>query len=156
MATLLEIGPACTGPAHVRPNFGTLPIDRTLRLLGATNLRLSLFAFESIPGRMSPARLRDIVRQVIDDDRIAFELDDGRIGALVYGWRPPGAPDSWVEDRTIDRLDWALGGPDASDDAIEVYASHRWSAELSDAADIGAALAFATPVGRPAPVLAYA
>jgi hypothetical protein len=166
VATVLEIDDSSTDTAETflpgdfrpfdRPRFGTLPIDRTLRLLGATNVRLSLFTFESLPGRMSPARLREIVGRVVDDDGVAFELEDGRVGALVYGWRPPGAPDSWVEDRTIDRVVWALGGPDSSHDLIELYASHRWSAELSDAADIGAALAFAAPVAKRARLAAYA
>lgn len=121
-------------------------LGRVLRLLGSANLRLSLFSFETLPGAVTTAQLFSAVEAAVDDAGLAFELDDGRVGALVYGWRPPDADDSWVEDRTLARLDWAFGGPRSSADFVDVYAVHRWSGELSDGNDIKAALAFGEPV----------
>lgn len=126
------------GPDGFLPAHSSL--RRVLGLLGSTNIRLSLFSFESLPGAMTTGALFSAVEKAVDDFGLAFGLDDGRVGALVYGWRPPNADDSWVEDRTLARLDWALGGPLSSADMVDVYAVHRCSSELSDSTDVAAAL----------------
>lgn len=126
------------GPDGLLPAHSSL--SRVLGLLGTANLRLSLFSFETLPGAMSANSLFSAVEKAVDDSGLAFALNDGRVGALVYGWRPPNADDSWVEDRTLARLDWALGGPFASVDIVDVHAVHRCSSEISDSGDVAAAL----------------
>ena len=76
------------------------------------------------------------------------ELDDGRIGALVYGWRPPGTGDDWVESRTLARLDWALGGPNTAGGIVDVYAIHSPSSEIATDADVLGLLSLAMRVER--------
>ena len=127
-AGLSAVGPAENLPAHKS-------LRRILKLLQSVNVRLSLFMFEALPGAIAPYVLFSAVESAVDDSGLAFELEDGRIGALVYGWRPPGAGDDWVESRTLSRLDWALGGPDAADALIDVYSVHRSSDEIASDED---------------------
>lgn len=138
---LTAIGPEAELPAHKS-------LRRVLRLLHAVNVRLSVFTFETLPGAMNSRELFSVVEAVVDDSGLAFELDDGRIGALVYGWRPPGVEDNWVESRTLARLDWALGGPDSARNMIDVYAIHSASSEIATDTDVLGLLAMATPVER--------
>ena len=120
---------AVPGPAGPLPAHKSL--RRVLSLLHAVNVQLSLFTFEALPGTMSRQALFSAVESAVDDSGLAFEAEDGRIGALVYGWRPPGANDSWVESRTLARLDWALGVPNASRDFVDCHAIHRPSDEVA-------------------------
>ena len=138
---LSTIGPEGELPAHKS-------LRRVLRLLHAVNVRLSVFTFETLPGIMNSRALFSAVETAVDDSGLAFELDDGRIGALVYGWRPPSVGDDWVESRTLARLDWALGGPNAARDIVEVYAIHGASSEIATDSDVLGLLALATPVKR--------
>ena len=138
---LSTIGPNSELPAHKS-------LRRVLRLLHAVNVRLSVFSFETLPGTMNSRELFSAVESAVDDSGLAFELDDGRIGALVYGWRPPGVEDSWVESRTLSRLDWSLGGPDTAREVIDVYAIHTASSEIASDEDMLGLLALATPVDR--------
>ena len=134
-------GPDGKLPAHQS-------LCRVLKLLSSVNIRLSLFSFETLPGAMARGSLFSAVERAVDDTGLAFELNDGRVGALVYGWRPPNAEDSWVEDRTLARLDWALGGPLSSAELIDVYAVHRWSSEVADGHNAAALLSLGEPVRR--------
>jgi hypothetical protein len=138
---LSAVGPEADLPAHKS-------LRRVLRLLHAVNVRLSVFTFETLPGTMKSHELFSAVETAVDDSGLAFELDDGRIAALVYGWRPPGVGDNWVESRTLSRLDWALGGPDAARHIVDVYATHRPSSEIATDGDVLAMLAVATPIER--------
>lgn len=138
---LTAIGPEEKLPAHKS-------LRRVLRLLHAVNIRLSVFTFETLPGAMNSRELFSAVEAAVDDSGLAFELDDGRIGALVYGWRPPGVEDNWVESRTLARLDWALGGPDAARNLIDVYAIHTGSSEIATDGDVLGLLTLAGPVER--------
>lgn len=142
-----------TGATSDLPSIGhegKLPahksLRRVLRLLHAVNVRLSVFTFETLPGTMHSRELFSAVETAVDDSGLAFELDDGRIGALFYGWRPSGVGDDWVESRTLTRLDWALGGPDAARDPIDVYAVHGTSSEIATDSDILGLVAQARPV----------
>lgn len=134
-------GPDGALPAHQS-------LSRVLKLLRSVNIKLSLFSFETLPGAMTKGTLFSAVERAVDDTGLAFELNDGRVGALVYGWRPPNVEDSWVEDRTLSRLDWALGGPLSSADLVDVYAVHRWSSSVADGHDAAALLSLGTPVHR--------
>ncbi len=125
-------------------------LARILRLLHSVNVRLSLFLFETLPGASDQDALRCAAEEAVDDCGITFELDDGRIGALVYGWRPPGADDRCIESRTLERLTWALGGPDVLSERIEVRAIHRRSSELSCPSDLAHLLSLAHPLGAAA------
>lgn len=138
---LSTVGPEAELPAHKS-------LRRVLRLLHAVNVRLSVFTFETLPGTMKSHELFSAVEAAVDDSGLAFELDDGRIAALVYGWRPSGVEDSWVESRTLARLDWSLGGPDAARDLVEVYAIHSPSSEIASDCDVLGLLALASPVDR--------
>lgn len=138
---LSAVGPEAELPAHKS-------LRRVLRLLHAVNVRLSVFTFETLPGTMKSHELFSAVETAVDDSGLAFELDDGRIAALVYGWRPPGVEDSWVESRTLARLDWSLGGPDSARNIVDVYASHSPSSEIATDSDVLGMLALATPVER--------
>lgn len=133
-------------PASALPAHNSL--TRVLSLLGSANLRLSLFSFEALPGAMTVNDLFYAVENAVDDSGLAFILDNGCVGALVYGWRPPNADDSWVEDRTLSRLDWALGGPLASMDLVDVHAVHRSSSELSSSSDVAAMLSCSNRIHR--------
>lgn len=139
-------GLSTIGPVGELPAYRSL--RRVLRLLHAVNVRLSVFTFETLPGVMNSRELFSAVETAVDDSGLAFELDDGRIGALVYGWRPPGVEDDWVESRTLARLDWALGGPDAARNLIDVYAIHSPSTEIATDGDVLGLLALAGPVER--------
>ena len=97
---------------------------------------------------MKSHELFSAVETAVDDSGLAFELDDGRIAALVYGWRPPGVEDSWVESRTLARLDWSLGGPNAARNLVDVYAIHSQSSEIATDSDVLGLLAMAIPVER--------
>lgn len=123
-------------------------LSRVLKLLRSVNIKLSLFSFETLPGAMTKGSLFSVVERAVDDAGLAFELNDGRVGALVYGWRPPNAEDSWVEDRTLSRLDWALGGPLSSADLVDIYAVHRWSSAVADGHDAASLLSLGEPVRR--------
>jgi hypothetical protein len=138
---LSAVGPEADLPAHKS-------LRRVLRLLHAVNVRLSVFTFETLPGMMKSHELFSAVETAVDDSGLAFELDDGRIAALVFGWRPSGVQDSWVESRTLSRLDWSLGGPDAALNVVDVYAAHRPSSEIATDSDVLAMLAVATQVER--------
>jgi|GEM_PF-1099832 hypothetical protein len=138
---LSAVGPEAELPAHKS-------LRRVLRLLHAVNVRLSVFSFETLPGMMNSHELFSAVEAAVDDSGLAFKLDDGRIAALVYGWRPPGVQDNWVESRTLARLDWSLGGPDAARDLVDIYAAHGPSSEIATDSDVLAMLAVATPVER--------
>lgn len=138
---LSAVGPEADLPAHKS-------LRRVLRLLHAINVRLSVFTFETLPGTMKSHELFSAVETAVDDSGLAFELDDGRIAALVYGWRPSGVEDSWVESRTLARLDWSLGGPDAARDLVDVYAIHRSSSEIASDCDLLGLVALASPVER--------
>lgn len=126
--SLAAIGPAERLPAHKS-------LRRILGLLQSANVRLSLFIFEALPGAISRHILFSAVESAVDDSGLAFGLEDGRIGALVYGWRPPGAGDDWVESRTLSRLDWALGGPNSAEHIIDVYSVHSPSEEIASDED---------------------
>ena len=141
---LSAVGPDADLPAHKS-------LRRVLRLLHAVNVRLSVFSFETLPGTMKSHELFSAVEAAVDDSGLSFELDDGRIGALVYGWRPPGVRDNWVESRTLARLDWSLGGPDAARDIVDVYAAHGPSSQIATDSDVLAMLAVAKQVERFAP-----
>tara|TARA_R110000868_G_scaffold411266_1_gene702591 strand:+ start:4168 stop:4677 length:510 start_codon:yes stop_codon:yes gene_type:complete len=138
---LSVIGPDSELPAHKS-------LRRVLRLLHAVNVRLSVFTFETLPGTMNSRELFSAVETAVDDSGLAFELDDGRIGALVYGWRPPGTGDDWVESRTLARLDWALGGPNTAGGIVDVYAIHSPSSEIATDADVLGLLSLAMRVER--------
>ena len=138
---LSTVGPEAELPAHKS-------LRRVLRLLHAVNVRLSVFTFETLPGTMKPHELFSAVETAVDDSGLAFELDDGRIGALVYGWRPPGTGDDWVESRTLARLDWALGGPNTAGGIVDVYAIHSPSSEIATDADVLGLLSLAMRVER--------
>jgi hypothetical protein len=138
---LSVVGPEADLPAHKS-------LRRVLRLLHAVNIRLSVFTFETLPGTMKSHELFSAVETAVDDSGLAFELDDGRIAALVYGWRPPGVGDSWVESRTLSRLDWSLGGPYAARNIVDVYATHRPSSEIATDSDVLGLIALAIPVER--------
>ncbi len=138
---LSAIGPEGDLPAHKS-------LRRVLRLLHAVNVRLSVFTFETLPGTMNSRELFSAVETAVDDSGLAFELDDGRIGALVYGWRPPGTEDDWVESRTLARLDWALGGPNTARGIVDVYAIHSASSEIATDADVLGLAALASRVDR--------
>lgn len=125
-------------------------LARILRLLHSVDVRLSLFLFETLPGAGKADALRAAAQEAVDDCGIAFELDDGRIGALVYGWRPPGADDGCIESRTLERLAWALGGPNSLTDRIEARAVHRRSSELACPSDLAHLLSLAQPIRAPA------
>ena len=120
---------AAIGPAEALPAHKSL--RRILGLLQSVDVRLSLFSFEALPGSISRHVLFSAVKSAVDDSGLAFELEDGRIGALVYGWRPSGAGDDWVESRTLSRLDWALGGPNTAAQIIDIYSTHRPSNEIA-------------------------
>ena len=126
-------------------------LARIFRLLQNVNVRLSLFLFD--PRRRAPrsAGLYETVREAVDDCGLAFELDDGRIGAVVYGWRPPRAADGWVETRTLGRLETALGGPGAVAALLTISTLHRWSSEVSCAAEIPDLLTLARPLRAAVP-----
>ena len=123
------IGPGENLPAHKS-------LRRILGLLQSADVRLSLFSFEALPGAISQHMLFSAVESAVDDSGLAFELCDGRIGALVYGWRPPGADDDWVESRTLSRLGWALGGPNTAAQTIDIYSVHRPSNEIATREDV--------------------
>jgi len=126
--SLAAIGPAEALPAHKS-------LRRILSLLQSVNIRLSLFTFKALPGAITRHVLFSAVESAVDDSGLAFELEDRRIGALVYGWRPPGAGDDWVESRTLSRLDWALGGPNSAEHIVDIYSVHRPSVEIASDED---------------------
>ena len=80
---LSVVGPEADLPAHKS-------LRRVLRLLHAVNIRLSVFTFETLPGTMKSHELFSAVETAVDDSGLAFELDDGRIAALVYGMAATG------------------------------------------------------------------
>ncbi|MEX2455261.1 MAG: hypothetical protein WD470_11185 [Rhodospirillaceae bacterium] len=121
-------------------------LTRILRLLHNVNVRLSLFVFDTLPGTIESPGLLHAVQSAVDDSGFAFELDDGRIGALFYGWRPARAQDSWVERRIHERLEWSLGGRSGAADLVDVRAIHCCSTEIACPAEIPALLMLASPL----------
>lgn len=121
-------------------------LGRILRLLHNVNIRISLFVFDTLPGTLGRMSLRQAVQFAVDDCGFAFELEDGRIAALVYGWRPPRADDAWVEARTLERLGWALGGSASAASLVDTRAIHRSSTEIACPAEVPSLLTLALPV----------
>jgi len=113
-------------------------LDEVIDLLSTANIRVSIFSFEARYGSIDRARLQAAVAAAIEDSGIVFEFANGRIGGLVFACRPPGADDRWVEMRTVDRLNLALGGSCAAADLVDVAAIHVPSAGLCSSSDIEA------------------